>query len=106
MKQGISLKSERYNPWFKPWLNILWHPQSIVDATVYGQCLEYLGYITLADISKQCGQKSNIFFIISAWKRKKIKREECSQYQKVYGWKEEQYAKPEQKERKTKENPC
>ena len=24
------------------------HPQSIVDATVYGQCLEYLGYITLS----------------------------------------------------------
>ena len=23
------------------------HPQSIVNATVYGQCLEYLEYITL-----------------------------------------------------------
>ena len=53
-----------------------------------------------------CGQKFNIYFTISAWKRKEIKGEECSQYQKVYGWKEEQYVKPEQKERETKENPC
>ena len=52
------------------------------------------------------GQKFNMVFTISAWKRKEIKGEECSQYQKVYGWKEEQYVKPEQKERKTKENPC
>ena len=43
MGQGISLKSERNNPWFK----ILLHTQSIVCATVQGQCLEYLGYKTL-----------------------------------------------------------
>ena len=42
MGQGISLKSERNNPWFKPWFNILLHTQSIVCATVYGQCLEYV----------------------------------------------------------------
>ena len=47
MGQGISLKSERNNPWFEPWFNILLHTQSIVCATVQGQCLEYLGYITL-----------------------------------------------------------
>ena len=43
MGQGISLKSERNSPWF----NILLHPQSIVDATVQDQSLQYLGYITL-----------------------------------------------------------
>ena len=47
MGQGISLKSERNNTWFIPWFNILLHTQSIVCATVLGQCLEYLGYITL-----------------------------------------------------------
>ena len=41
------LKSERNNPWFKPWFNILLHTQSIVCATVDSQCLEYLGYMTL-----------------------------------------------------------
>ena len=41
------MKSERNNPWFKPWFNILLHTQSIVCATVNSQCLEYLGYITL-----------------------------------------------------------
>ena len=49
MGQGISLKSERNNPWFKPWFNILLRTQSIVCATVYGKCLEYLGYITLGN---------------------------------------------------------
>ena len=39
-----NLKSENNNPWF----NILLHTQSIVCATVDSQCLEYLGYITLA----------------------------------------------------------
>ena len=34
MGQAISLKSERNNPWFKPWFNILLHTQSIVCATV------------------------------------------------------------------------
>ena len=34
MGQGISLKSERNNPWFKPLFNILLHTQSIVCATV------------------------------------------------------------------------
>ena len=34
MGQGISLKSERNNPWFKPWFNILLHTQSIVYVTV------------------------------------------------------------------------
>ena len=47
MGQGISLKSERNNPWFKPWFNILLHTQSNVRATVFIQWLEYLGYITL-----------------------------------------------------------
>ena len=47
MGQGLSLKSKRKNPWFKPWFNILMHTQLIVCATVYGQCLEYLVYITL-----------------------------------------------------------
>ena len=46
------------------------------------------------------------FFQTSGWKRKATEREKCSQYQKVYGWKEEQYAKTEQKKRKTKEDPC
>jgi hypothetical protein len=49
MGQGISLKSERNKPWFKPWFNILLQTQSILCATVLGQCLEYLGYITLPD---------------------------------------------------------
>ena len=30
MGQGISLKSERNNSWFKPWFNILLHTQSTV----------------------------------------------------------------------------
>ena len=47
MWQVISLKSETNNPWFIPWFNILLHTQSIVCATVLGQCLECLGYITL-----------------------------------------------------------
>ena len=50
MGQGIILKSERNNPWFKPWFNILLHTQSIVYAKVKGQCLEYSGYITLAKL--------------------------------------------------------
>ena len=41
------MKSERNNPWFKPWFNILLHTESIVCETVKGQCLEHLGYITL-----------------------------------------------------------
>ena len=46
MEQGISLKSERNNPWFKPRFNILLHTQSIVCVTVDSQCfLEYLGCI-------------------------------------------------------------
>ena len=52
MWPGISLKSERNNPWFKPWFNILLHTQSIVCATVSGQCLEYLEYITLQEVTK------------------------------------------------------
>ena len=43
MGQGISLESERNNPRFKPWFNVLLHTQSIVCATVLGQYLEYLG---------------------------------------------------------------
>ena len=38
---------ERINPLFKPCFNILLHIQSIVCATVTGQCLEYLRCITL-----------------------------------------------------------
>ena len=38
-----NLKSENNSPWF----NTLLHTQSIVCATADGQCLEYLGYITL-----------------------------------------------------------
>ena len=53
--EGYNLESERNNPWFKPWFNILLHAQSIVCATVYGQRLEYLGYITLAVSSIQLG---------------------------------------------------
>ena len=34
MGPGISLKSERNNPWFKPWFNILLHTQPIVCASV------------------------------------------------------------------------
>ena len=46
MGQDISLKSERKNPWFKPWFNIFWtHNQLCMPQ--YGQCLEYLVYITL-----------------------------------------------------------
>ena len=44
MGQGISLKSEINNSWFKPWFNMLLHTQSIVCATVSGQCLEYTWY--------------------------------------------------------------
>ena len=29
MRQGISVKSERINPWFKPWFNTLLHTQLI-----------------------------------------------------------------------------
>ena len=47
MGQGISLKSEMNNPWFKPLFNILLHTYSIVCASVDSQCLKYLGYITL-----------------------------------------------------------
>ena len=46
-----NLKSENDNPWFKPWLIILLHTQSIMGAIVGSQCLEYFGYITL--ISRQ-----------------------------------------------------
>ena len=46
MGQDISLKSKRKNPWFKSWFNFL-HTQSIVCATVKGQCLESLGCVTL-----------------------------------------------------------
>ena len=47
MGQGISFKSERNNSWFKLWFNILLHTKSIACATVFGQCLGYLGYIIL-----------------------------------------------------------
>ena len=50
--QPKSVKSENNNPWFKPWFNILLHTQSIVCATVDSQCLEYLGYITLHQDSR------------------------------------------------------
>ena len=40
------LKSETFNPWFKPRFIILLHTQSIVCATV-GRCLKYLRNITL-----------------------------------------------------------
>ena len=43
-----NLKSERNNPWFKPWFRILLQP--IVYARRWGQCLEYLGYITLGSL--------------------------------------------------------
>ena len=46
MGQDISLKSERKNHDLNHDLAFL-HTQSIVCATVYGQCLEYLVYITL-----------------------------------------------------------
>ena len=58
MGQGISLKSEMKNPLFK--LNHYKHflnTQSIVCATVYGQCLEYLVYITLTVGSKNLETK-------------------------------------------------
>ena len=42
MGQGISLISKGNNLWSKPWFNILLHTQSIVCATVKGQCLEFL----------------------------------------------------------------
>ena len=45
MWHGLSLKSERSNPWFY----ILLHTLSIVYATVQGQRLLYLRYITLVD---------------------------------------------------------
>ena len=45
-------KSENNNAWFKPWFNILLHTQSIMCATVDSQCLEYLGYTTLANGTK------------------------------------------------------
>ena len=35
MGQGISLKSERNNPWFKPWFNILLHTQSIFIRSMF-----------------------------------------------------------------------
>ena len=44
------MKSEKNNPWFNPWFDILLHTKSIVCATVDtidSQCLEYLEYITL-----------------------------------------------------------
>ena len=49
-RAGYKFKSERNNPWFKPWFNILLHKQSMVCATVWDQCLEYLVYITLQPI--------------------------------------------------------
>ena len=55
MGQGINLKSERNNPWFKPWFNILLHTQSIVCATVKSQCLEYLVCIPLLGFQKNGG---------------------------------------------------
>ena len=64
MGQGISLKSERKNPWFKPWFNILLHTQSIVCATVDSQCLEYLGYITLMHLCSLHVPSSTFWFNI------------------------------------------
>ena len=49
--QPKNLKSENSNPWFKQWFNILLRTQSIVCATVDSQCLEYLGCITLKEMS-------------------------------------------------------
>ena len=46
MGQFISFKSKINNSWFNPWF-ILLHTHSNVCATVEGQCLEYLVYITL-----------------------------------------------------------
>ena len=63
--QGISLKSERNNQWFKPWFIILLHKQSIVCATVDSHCLEYLGYITLEYYIKPLFQYLLVFRISS-----------------------------------------
>ena len=54
------LKGERNYPWFKQWYNILLHTQSIVTARRLGQCLEYLGYITLHVIGLKCKFLSGI----------------------------------------------
>ena len=59
MGHNISLKSERNNPWLNPWFNVLLHTQFFVCATVKGQCLDYLGYITLA----QSCNFQNIWFM-------------------------------------------
>ena len=67
MGQGLSLKSEINNPWFKPWFNILLHKQSIVYATVCSQCLEYLGCITLYN-GKKINQILKIYIVASAIK--------------------------------------
>ena len=56
--QGISLKSERSNRWFKPWFNILLHTQSVMCATVYDKCLEDLRHITLSVLSTCWSSKS------------------------------------------------
>ena len=76
MWQGISLKSERNNPGFKPLFNILLHTQSIVCATVLGQCLEYLGYITL-------GSGSNQVILRDDWSPKKIVTSGCVPVERI-----------------------
>ena len=64
MWQDVSLKSERNNPWFKPWLQ---HKQSFVCATVKFQCSKYLGYKTLPktwkrNVLKAAHNVSKLFF--------------------------------------------
>ena len=58
-------KSEKNNPWFKPWFNILLHTQSIVCATVDSQCLEYLGYIPLAKTPKRVAKNRKLTIFIT-----------------------------------------
>ena len=53
---GAGYKLEKWKK--KPWFNILMHTLSIVCATVLGQCLEYLGYLTLA--------RARVSFVINA----------------------------------------
>ena len=67
----ISLKSERNNPWFEPWFNILLHTQSTVCTTVK---VNRLDFCFIESLYNTDNQRNLNFCPNSAWLLRKLDR--------------------------------
>ena len=65
MGQGISLKSERNNPWFKPWFNILLHTQISCVCHSIRSMFRVLGIYNFDSFVKKVHNCAPI--IVAAW---------------------------------------